>query len=349
MNKHILTAIVLLLNLFTYGVAQRRGDAFSAAKPDQTLEGLEQIGFIVKYGQADGLPEAMRPAILQTLKDRGTDLLTKQEVRLLKFSDEADMRGRPRLVVTVTLKKPNDIPPAVQIETELYQPVRLSRDPAKELEVATWSTSRVASDITEKMLWSLLEEQLHGFIRTYREVNAKTETKNRTVESLTRVTDNANPLDGLNGIGVMVSIGFIRREGVPPIDLGPRITSPEFYRTLQIEAEKKLRQAGIVLLRYETERPGHPLFTVNITVGQPNFNHSPAIGVVSTFWQTVLLSRNPQKETYTETWKSRASEGEPITEDAIVRVLNSQLDEFIKAYITANPKPTSVPAVKAGQ
>lgn len=347
MNKHILTAIVLLLNLFTYGVAQRRGDAFNDARPNQTLEGLGQIGFIVKYGQADGLPESMRLSILQMLKDRATDLLTKEEVPLLKSKDETDMRGRPRLVVTVTLKKPNDAPPALQIETELYQRVRLSRDPAKELEVATWSTGRVASEITEKMLWSLLEEQLQGFIKTYREVNTNTQAKNRNVESLTRFKENANPLDGLNGIGVMVSISFIRREGVPPTDLGPRITSPEFYRTLQIEAERKLRQAGIPLLRYETERPGHPLFTLNITVGQPNLNHSPAIGVVSTFWQTVRLSRNPQKETYTETWKSRASEGEPITEDAVLKSMNSQLDEFIRAYKTANPKPALEPVVKA--
>ncbi len=342
MTKHILTAIVLLLNLFTYDLAQRRGDAFNDARPDQTLEGLGQIGFIVKYGQADGLPEAMRPAMLQALKNRGTDLLTKGEVPLLKSTDEANMRGRPRLVVTVTLKKQNDIPPVVHIEMELYQTVRLSRDPAKELEVATWSTARVAPEITEKMLLSLLEDELHGFIRTYREVNGKT-SKARTVKSLVRVKDVANPLNGLNGIGLMVSIGFIRLEGLPPVDLGPRITQ----RMLEGEAEKKLKHAGIAMLRYETERPGHPLLTLNITVGQPNFKNSPAIGVVSTFWQTVRLARNPQKETYTETWKSRASEGEPITEDAVFRVMNSQLDEFIKAYNAANPKVPSATNVKA--
>jgi hypothetical protein len=298
MTKQILTAIVLLLSLFTYGVAQRRGDAFNDARPDQTLEGLGQIGFIVKNGQADGLPESMRPAILQALKDRGTDLLTKEEVPLLKSTDEADMRGRPHLVVTVTLKKPNDIPPVVHIETELFQRVRLSRDSAKELEVATWSTARLGSEITEERLLSLLEEQLHGFIRTYREVNAKaSQAKSRTVESLNRFKDNAKPLDGLNGIGFMFSVAFKRVEGVSRVDLGPRITSPEFRRTLEIEAERKLRQAGILLLRYETERPGHPLFTVSMTLNQSSFdNHSPAIDVVSTFWQTVRLARNPQKE-----------------------------------------------------
>ena len=52
MTKRILTTTLLLLALATHISAQNR-----SAK--ETLEGLQDIGLVVKYGNADGLDAAL--------------------------------------------------------------------------------------------------------------------------------------------------------------------------------------------------------------------------------------------------------------------------------------------------
>ena len=63
----------------------------------------------------------------------------------------------------------------------------------------------------------------------------------------------------------------------------------------------------------------------------------------SKFWQRVRSVRDPQKDVYGVTWESKASDNGPISDEAVLQVMNSQLDEFIKAFIAANPKLTSHP------
>ena len=104
------------------------------------------------------------------------------------------------------------------------------------------------------------------------------------------------------------------------------------------------KQAGIPLHRYtnESEPAGRPLFNIFITLSWANSWRSP-IEIESKFWQRVLPVRDPRKDVYAVTWESRASDGGPITDDAVLHVMKSQLDEFIKAFLAANPKLASVP------
>ena len=332
MTKHILTTTILLLNLFTYAAAQNR-----SAK--ETLEGLREIGVIVKYGQVDGLDAAMQPTVLQMLQDRAKDRLRQAEIPLLKSTEEAEMRGRPRLVFTITLNKRTDTAPTIVVESRLYERVRLWRDPTKEMELATWvwSGSGYASRVTHEMLFQVFEGQLDGFIRDYREVNPNpTRVISSTPNPPAQVKDNANSLQGLNGIKLFVAFR--------PDHLADAAQRAELQKKLQEEAESKLVQAGIPVPKYSDEPGRRPLLYVLITLGhRPNFQmHAPAIAVESAFWQEVLHLRDPQKQTYAVTWESEASDGGPITDDAVRQVLNRQLDEFIKAYSAANSKLSAV-------
>jgi hypothetical protein len=113
--------------------------------------------------------------------------------------------------------------------------------------------------------------------------------------------------------------------------------------TLQNEAEKKCKEAGIPMLKYlrETEGAGRPLLYISIKMTRPN-SQSPAIAIESEFWQRVHPVRDPQLDIYAVTWESQANESGPITDEAVLQVVHRQLDEFIKAYKEANSKLTVV-------
>ena len=107
---------------------------------------------------------------------------------------------------------------------------------------------------------------------------------------------------------------------------------------LKTEAENKLKAAGIpVLLHATKEEPeGGPLLYVAIRLNRPG-SRPDSIGVESKFWQRVLPARNPEKTLLVVTWESRVSESSPITDDAVLKIVSRQLDEYIKAYTQANP------------
>ena len=245
MTKHILTATVLLLSLFGYAAAQAQVDGSKDLPLDQNLVGLAEIGLIVKYGRSDALPEAKRAALLQMVTDRARDLLTKGEVRLFESNDEANLVGRPHLVVTLRLNKPTDTPPALQVETDLYQKVRLSRDPGKEFQLVTWNASNIGPEPTEEKLAALLDGQLNAFVKNYRAANAS------SPQPATATAD------------------------LPP----------------------PIKNASLV--------------------------------------------RRPQSETFMSTWQSYTSQGWPISEEVVRKIMNSQLDKFIEAYKAANPKSSA--------
>ncbi len=262
----------------------------------------------------------MRPAILQTLTERARDVLTKGEVRILDAADEASLRDRPRLVIALVLKKQTDNPPAVTVHADLYEKVRLSRDPAKELVLSTWNADNVAPEVTEKSLVSIVERQLHEFIKAYQSAKAKSpQPATTTIDLPTSVQENANSLAGLNGIGFLLSIPA-------------QIQNGEFGRN----AEEKLRRAGIVLLRSGNEGRDGPLLIVTL-----NESSSDEISVSSTLFQRVRLAHNPQIETFMPTWNSYTIQGGPITEETLRRIVNSQLDRFIEAYKAANPRSSA--------
>lgn len=340
MTKQILTATIILLNLFSYTAAQSRTAGFKDANPRQTLEGLGQIGLSVKYGQVDGLEATMQPTILQKLQDRAANRLRQGEVPLMEATDDADMVGKPRLVFTVTLKKQGDPPPALLIESKLFQQVRLWRDPSQEVELPTWTMSSVGPNVDSEMMFALFDKPLDAFVREYRAANPKPlGIESRTTEPRGQFKVKASALQGLTGIDFTVSLRLIQ------------FVNPRFQALsdpLLREAQNKLKEAGIPLLRFpsELERAGYPLLNVVVTLDENGVSYAPAIDVRSQLWQRVQPIREPQKYTYVPTWESHANDGPAITEEALRKIVNSQLDQFIEAYKAANPKVSSLPTAK---
>lgn len=323
MVKHILTITILLLSLSAHTAAQNRS-------PEEALAGLRDIELIVKYDQAEGLAEVARRPSLQTLQNRARDTLRLAEVPLLESSDEADIAGKPRLVFTITLNTQDATAPAIQVDSKLYERVRLWRDPAKEMELATWVAAGVGyPKVTEKMLFNVFDGQVNGFVKAYRAANLNWTDAQGREPDVAQLRDNANSLEGLSGISLFVWSG-------PSHSVDARTAA--LLKMLQSEAENKFKQVGIPLLRgvNATEEAGKPLLYVSIKLNQTPFQ-SPAIDVRSNFWQRVHPIRDPRKFTYAVTWESRAIDGQPITDEAVLRVMNSQLDGFIKAYQAANP------------
>jgi hypothetical protein len=342
MTKQILTATILLLTLFSYTAAQSTTAGFKDANPKQTLEGLGQIGLTIKYGQVDGLEAKTQPTILQKLRDRAANRLKQGEVPLIEATDDADLVGRPRLVFTVTLKKQGDPPPALLIEGKLFQRVRLWRDQSQELELPTWTMSSVGPSIDSEMLFALFDKPLDAFVSEYRAANPKplhieSRATDLLGQSSKKIKENA--LQGLTGINFNVSLGFIQ-------SVNPRLQA--LADPLQREAQNKLKEAGIPLLRFpsEIERAGYPLLNVVVTLDENGVSYAPAIDVRSQLWQRVQPIRESQKYTYVPTWESHANDGPAITEEALRKIVNSQLDQFIEAYKAANPKISSLPTAK---
>lgn len=340
MAKQILTATILLLSLFSYIAAQSRTGGFKDSNTKLTLEGLGQIGLSVNYGQVDGLEATMQPTILQKLRDRAANRLRQGAVPLMQATDDADMVGKPRLVFTVTLKKQGDPPPALLIESKLFQRVRLWRDPSQEMELPTWTMSSVGPNVDSEMLFVLFDKPLDAFVREYRAANPNPlSVESRATDSSAQLKDKASALQGLTGIDFILSLGFIQ------------FVNPRFQALsdpLLREAENKLKQAGIPLLRTadETVRAGYPLLNLVVTLDENGVSYEPAINVRSQLWQRVQPIRELKKFTYLPTWESHANDGPVITEEALRKIVNSQLDRFIEAYKTANPKLPPQPTAK---
>lgn len=330
MKKYFLAAIIFLLASFANTPAQNRSE-------QKTLVGLRDIVMTVKYIQVDGLEASKRPIILEQLQERANQQLTQAEIPLLKITDD-DVTGRPVLAFLVTANKDTQTAPTIVVETKLNERVRLGRDATKELDLATWAYDGVgvASRVTEKLLFDVFDTQVNNFIKAYRAANPNLKAgEGTTASSLPPVEDKVDSLQGLNGITLFVAF---RPEG--------KLESPqrvELRKALQKEAEAKLVTAGVPILKgNDVEPAGHPLLYLLITLSQP-LSDRHAIEIESKFWQDVRPVRDPEKQTYAVTWESQGNDGPPIIDAAVRGVLNSQLDEFIKAYTAANPKPAAKP------
>lgn len=338
MTKQILTATLLLFNLFTYTEAQNR-----SAK--ENLEGLREIGVVVKYANADGLDTAMQPTVLQMLQDRAKDGLKQAEIHVLQSTEQSDMSGRPRLVFTVSANKPSNHVPTIVVQSSLEERVRLGRDSTKELELGTWVDSAFgyASRVTTEMLFEVFDAELSRFIKDYRETNPKRTIANGdntgSDQQAPPLKQKGDSLQGLNGIDLYVWSGP---------SLSPPAPLAALIKMVQSEAEKKFKEAGIPLLKYvkQPEGDGRPLLYVSFKLNHPT-SHAPAIEVEGEFWQQVRPLRDPKKEIRAVTWESQSGNGGPITDEAVLQVVSAQIDEFIKAYRAANPQASSAAAVKA--
>ena len=264
---------------------------------------------------------------------------------LSQSTDEPGKTNRPRLVFTVSLSRKPETDP-VRVEGEIVQRIRLWRDAGKELDLATWSMYGVGGPmVTEKMVLDVFDGQVAEFIKTYREVNSTSQVSTQpAIDKSAEFSSPPNAFEDLKSTRVFVSV---RQDMM--FDGGPPVSE----KLLQEAVETKLKAAGIKITRSTTqaERSGNALLYVWVKLSPPNVQTwSAPITVASTFSQWVLLARDPHKRTEAVTWQSQDSgpfaksdDGlSVITNEAILEVVNRQLDEFIKAFKAARP-----PRVKA--
>ena len=332
MTKRILTAVIVLLSMVGYAASQSRAGGFKDWNPRETLTGLGEIGLIIKYGQPDPVEEGGQASILQRLRDRAEIRLRQGGVWLSQSTDEAELNAESHLIVTITLKKPSDNPPALLVESKLFQRVRLWRDPAKEMELATWSMSVVGANQEEKMLFMLFDKLCDSFVSEYRAANPNPQrVESRKSGTPAQPNTNANALQGMTGVSFTFSPAFIQL-----VDAHLKA----FSDTLHDEATNKLTRAGIPLLYNASDvaRAGYPLLSVQVTLDENRVSYGPAIDVRTEVWQRVCRFQDPRKYTYVVTWESHDRGGLPVTEEALRRIVLGQLDQFVQAYKAANQK-----------
>ncbi|HKG45195.1 MAG TPA: hypothetical protein VKB02_00600 [Pyrinomonadaceae bacterium] len=338
MKRHILAITVLLLSLTPQLSAQRTDE--------ESLQGLRDIGLVVKYGQVNGQPAEWQSTILQKLEDRAKQRLEEAGARI-DLTGGSGILGRPRVVFTINLNRVNSTAAPVQVEASLHQRVRLWRGSAKEFEVATWTLSGIGGpEVTEKMLTDVFDGLVKRFLEVYVAMNpASSQAPTEKISATSaQLSDSQQAFEGLNSTGLSVSI----RE-----DFYSNARQVVLQQFLREAAEKRLQEAGIKLIRYtnEAEKAGHAHLAVWVKFSQPNGHAwAPPIGVESRFSQWVRLTRNPKKHTSAVTWESHDqgdfvnnSNGElVIADDVVLELVNKQVDEFINVLKGANANVTSV-------
>ena len=341
-NSNVITKILALTVCF-FGLT---GQLSAGRTDDKSLEGLREFELVVKFGEVNGQAAAWQSTALQRLTDRAKQQLEEAGIRILS-TDESSKAGRAKLVFTVNLNRVDKTAAPVNVEARVLQRVRLWRDSTKELEVSTWTMNGVGGpQVTEQMMFDVFEGQIENFLKYYKPANPATSeapTEKIPVTSA-QLSNTEHGFEGLNGTGLFLSI---RR------DVYSDARQALLEKFLQEAAETRLKEAGIKLARYtnEAEQAGHALLYIWVKLSKPNVHAwAPPIGVESTFSQRVRLVRDPKKETDAVMWESRDqgefvknSSGDPgITDDAVLEVVNKQVDEFIKAFKGANANVTSV-------
>ena len=350
-NNSSVLARILALTVCFFGLTAQ----LSAQRSDeQSLQGLRDIGLVVKYGEVNGQSAEWQSAALQALEDRARKRLQEAGINVLS-TEESSKAGRTKLVFDITLNRVNSTADPIRVKASLYQRVRLSRDSAKEMELPTWSlTGGGGPEVTQKMLSDVFDGQVNSFLQTYKAANATaTETSTEKIpHTSAQLSDIRRGFEGLNSTRVYVSI----RE-----DMFSDARQKLLQKFLQEAAESRLKEAGIKLIRYtnEAEQAGNAHLLLWIKLSQPNRHMwAPPVGVYSTFTQWVRLVRDPKKQTDAVTWESqdqgefvKNSNGDlVITDDAVLELVNKQIDEFIKAMKAANANVTSaVPQAKSAQ
>jgi len=198
--------------------------------------------------------------------------------------------------------------------------------------------------VTEKMVYDVFDGQVAEFLKSYRAVNsAASQVPTQTVAAKSgELSDTPNTFEGLNSTGVFVAVRpDMLFKGKPPVS----------QKFLQDAAETRLKDAGIKVIRYtnEAEEAGNARLYIWVKLTPPNMRSwDPPIGVESSFSQWVRLVRDPKRQSEAVTWKSQDSGpyaktdsgASVITDEAVLAVVNKQLDEFIKVFKTANaPRP----------
>ena len=140
--------------------------------------------------------------------------------------------------------------------------------------------------------------------------------------------------ESLRGLkGVRLVIMFDRAEAM---DEAQRA---EVLDLLQNEAKAKFQEAGIPLLEFkpEIEKAGSPQFIIRITLDKPNGFVYPLV-TEAKLLQKVRLARDPAVEMDASTWETFGVGAPKLTVEMIRTEIATEVDLFIKDYLSVNPK-----------
>jgi len=166
MRKIVLT-LTFLLTMSTVASAQ-----FTPST--ENLRGLTGVRLMVMFHRAGGLDEAQRPEVLKMLEADTRAKLQKAGIPMFHTADDMKNAGHPRLIVLVTLDKPNGFVYPVVTEVKLMQRVRLARNPSIETDAVTWSYNGVGGPKLEiERIRRLVATEVDRFIKDYQSVNPK--------------------------------------------------------------------------------------------------------------------------------------------------------------------------------
>jgi len=172
--KRIIIALACLLFVAAHAAAQSE----STAANWRSLRGLKGVAVsVVINNRSNVLDETQRLALTRLLQGDAEARLQKAGISLLKFAQEIEQEpGSPRFLLTVIVDKPNGNNYPVVTESRLVQDVRLSRDPATQISVTTWTASTFGAGFeatdTESVHHQAGSEVDH-FIKVYLEANPK--------------------------------------------------------------------------------------------------------------------------------------------------------------------------------
>ena len=175
--KRIILTLTFLLATSSVASAQ-----FAPSK--ETLRGLTGVRLIVMYGHcptrdfsncAEGLDGAQRPEVLRMVEAEATAKLQNAGIPVFGLIDQRNFTAAgARLILMLTLDKPNGFIHPVETELKLLQRVRLLRDPSIEYDAVSWSQAGVGGPKLEiPMIQRLVANHLDQFIKDYLSVNPK--------------------------------------------------------------------------------------------------------------------------------------------------------------------------------
>lgn len=138
-------------------------------------------------------------------------------------------------------------------------------------------------------------------------------------------------LRGLKGVRLTVMFG--RAEGMEAAQ------RPAVLKLLQDDVKAQIQKAGIPLLQYvnEMEDAGSPHLIMTITMDKPNGFVYPLVTELKLLQQAKLW-RDPSIVMSVVTWKTGGVGAPEVSLEMLRSQVSTEVDMFIKDYLTANPK-----------
>lgn len=148
-------------------------------------------------------------------------------------------------------------------------------------------------------------------------------------------------LRGLTGVRLIVRFGHCpTREQINCAKGLDEAQRPEVLKMIEADATAKLQNAGIAVFRLGNEGnypAGDPKLIILATLDKPNGFNYPVV-IEMRLVQRARLVRDSSIESDAVSW-SREDVGGPNLEIPIIqRLVANHLDQFIKDYLSVNPK-----------